>query len=318
MLPEVLSIARLLAAAGRGQARRDRRAGGGRHRRERVSFHRSRVRSDAASPTREVDEIFAGRARAPRSRGRTALAVAREVARALAARRDAVEIGNAGADLRVRLRRPRDRRAPRGADRVAPPDRAAHDPGQRAGRRLPRRPPPADPLPRPRARPTRRPSRSCASSSPASTCPTPPVPEHMTPQQAADLAAEVSRIVAREAGDRTALGGARPALAQAGLLLAEEPRPRRARQRRATATSPRRSGATRTSWRTGRCSRGSASTRPPRPPHELAESGVSDSATEREAMKIERGADDVCLAFLLERHLAEHDERQRSRARSSA
>ena len=29
------------------------------------------------------------------------------------------------------------------------------------------------------------------------------------------------------------------------------------------------------------------------------------SAAEREAMKIERGADDVCLAFLLERHLAE-------------
>ncbi len=44
------------------------------------------------------------------------------------------------------------------------------------------------------------------------------------------------------------------------------------------------------------------------PPHELEETGVQCSATEREAMKIERSADDVCLAFLLERRLAEqHD-----------
>ena len=36
--------------------------------------------------------------------------------------------------------------------------------------------------------------------------PTPPVPEHMTPQQAADVAAEASRIVAREAPGRSAIG----------------------------------------------------------------------------------------------------------------
>jgi ribonuclease R len=41
------------------------------------------------------------------------------------------------------------------------------------------------------------------------------------------------------------------------------------------------------------------------PPHELDETGVHCSGAEREAMKIERSADDVCLAFLLERHLAE-------------
>ena len=41
------------------------------------------------------------------------------------------------------------------------------------------------------------------------------------------------------------------------------------------------------------------------PAHELEDAGVISSAAEREAMKIERDADDVCLAFLLERVLAE-------------
>jgi ribonuclease R len=39
--------------------------------------------------------------------------------------------------------------------------------------------------------------------------------------------------------------------------------------------------------------------------HELDEIGILASEREREAMKIERKADDVCFAFLLERRLAE-------------
>src|SRR5438270_2449238 len=44
-------------------------------------------------------------------------------------------------------------------------------------------------------------------------------------------------------------------------------------------------------------------------PDELEEAGAHSSATEREAMTIERDADDVCLAMLLERRLADrgHD-----------
>jgi ribonuclease R len=41
------------------------------------------------------------------------------------------------------------------------------------------------------------------------------------------------------------------------------------------------------------------------PAHELEEAAVASSAAEREAMKIERDADDVCLSFLLERVLSE-------------
>src|SRR6185312_2234006 len=46
------------------------------------------------------------------------------------------------------------------------------------------------------------------------------------------------------------------------------------------------------------------------PAHELDEAGADSSATERAAMKVERDADDVCLAFLLERRVA--DERDAS------
>jgi ribonuclease R len=47
------------------------------------------------------------------------------------------------------------------------------------------------------------------------------------------------------------------------------------------------------------------------PAHELEEAGVESSAREREAMIVERDADDVCRAFLLERVLAESDPGQR-------
>jgi ribonuclease R len=41
---------------------------------------------------------------------------------------------------------------------------------------------------------------------------------------------------------------------------------------------------------------------------ELDEAGAHSSTAEREAMQIERDADDVCLAFVLERRLWEHGE----------
>jgi ribonuclease R len=42
----------------------------------------------------------------------------------------------------------------------------------------------------------------------------------------------------------------------------------------------------------------------PPPPHELEEIATHATAAEREAMTLERDADDICLAFLLERELA--------------
>ena len=180
----------------------------------------------------------------------------------------------------------------------------------------------ADALPRARAarpavgRVARRAARE------RSTCRRRRCPKQMTPQQAADAVGEISRAWWRATcatGHGRALPVARAALAQAGLLLAAEPRPRRARRARATATSPRRSAATRTSSCTARCSRRSASTTSRRARTSWTRRALTARRAEREAMKIERDADDVCLAFLLERRLPDAGpaSRRASRARSS-
>ena len=125
---------------------------------------------------------------------------------------------------------------------------------------------------------------------------TPPVPENMSAQQG-----PTSRRRRRAGARPPRVPLADPALAQAGLLQPAEPRSRRAGQR--PLLPPRRSGATRTSWPTARCSRAGTTTR--RPGLALDEAGIHSSAVEREAMQVERDADDVCLAFLLERNRPE-------------
>ena len=138
---------------------------------------------------------------------------------------------------------------------------------------------------------------------------TPPVPEPLAPSQAAEIVAQcavlVDQHVRRTGHGRLALDVARPALAQAGPLLAGEPRPRRACTRRATATSPRPSAAIPTSSATGRCSaRWAAGEDAPRA-GALDEAAEWTSARERDAMVIERDADDVARCFLLERDMYE-------------
>ncbi len=127
----------------------------------------------------------------------------------------------------------------------------------------------------------------------------------MSSTQAAELVGEISRRVERaRAPHRPRPPGAQlagAALAQAGLLLAQEPRPRRPALGRATATSPRPSAAIPTSSATARCCpRVGGGEAAPRA-GELAELGVWTSEREREAMIIERDADDVARCFALER-----------------
>ncbi|MDP9136509.1 MAG: RNB domain-containing ribonuclease, partial [Actinomycetota bacterium] len=138
--------------------------------------------------------------------------------------------------------------------------------------------------------------------------PTPAAPRQMSPQQAADLAAEASRMAAAYSrthgrGDAAfsslVLRSLKPAyysprnVGHAGL----------ASPRYCHFTSPIRRYPDIVAHRALLAGLGLDDAAPRA--HELDELGLVCSTAERSAMKIERDADDICLAFLLERRLAE-------------
>jgi ribonuclease R len=270
----------------------------------RVSFHRSRVRSDRRLTYDEVDAIFAGRARAEEPWA-APLEAAREVAAALRERRDALVLGapepvfefdGEGHVTGVRHAEQSESHTLIEHLMVLANQQVA---GYLADRRLPT-------LYRVHERPEPERVATLVEQLASLDIPTPPVPDHMTPQQAADLAAEVSRIVARESRGRQALGmlvlrSLKQAyysprnLGHAGLASA----------RYCHFTSPIRRYPDVVAHRA--LLQGLGIDHAAAPAHELDDAGVLSSAAERAAMQIERDADDVCLAFLLERRLADAD-----------
>jgi ribonuclease R len=138
--------------------------------------------------------------------------------------------------------------------------------------------------------------------------PTPPVPKSMSPQQAGELAGEISRMVAEYV--RTT-GRGRAALTSLVLRSLKQAyyTPRNlghaglASSHYCHFTSPIRRYPDLVAHRALLASLG-IDDAPPRA-EELDEAGLESSAAERHAMEIERSAADVCLAFLLERRLFE-------------
>jgi ribonuclease R len=267
-----------------------------------VSFHRSRVRSDRRLTYREVDGIFAGRSRAEEPWA-APLDAAREVSRALAEKREAVEIGSPephldfdseGQVVGVRFEDQTESHRLIEQLMILANEQVA---GYLADRRLPT-------LYRVHERPDATAVVFLVEQLASLDVPTPPVPKDMTPQQAADLVAELSHVVARDG---------RPALGMLVLRTLKQAyySPRNlghaglGSARYCHFTSPIRRYPDVVAHRA--LLQGLGLDHAAAPVHELDDAGVLSSAAERTAMQIERAADDVCLAFLLERHLAGFD-----------
>jgi ribonuclease R len=276
-----------------------------------VRFHRSLVRSDARLIYREVDAVFEGR-----SQGETPwadpLAAARRVAGDLRARRE--ERGS----LEVDSREPTFRFDDEGnaVDVEYEEQSESHRmieelmvlaneqvAGYLEAAKIPT-------LYRVHERPDPSSVEFMIEQLASLDVPTPPLPKNMSPQQAAELAAEASRVAAeysrRTGRGRRSFGSlVLRSLKQAFYTPKNLGHAGLASPHYCHFTSPIRRYPDIVAHRA--LLQGLGIDSAAAPGRELEEAGVHSSAAEREAMKIERGADDVCAAFLLERKLAEAD-----------
>jgi ribonuclease R len=269
-----------------------------------VVFHRSLVRSDRRLTYGQVDEVFAGRTRAEAPWGEP-LEVAREVAQALRERRNSLDFGSYeptfdfdsdGNPTAVRYEEQTESHRVIEMLMILANEQVA---GYLADRKLPT-------LYRVHERPEPQSVAFLAEQLASLDIPTPPLPKQMTPQQAADAISEISRIVVAESKGRRAYTVlVLRALKQASYSPRNLGHAGLASPRYCHFTSPIRRYPDVVAHRA--LLQGLGIDEAATPAHELEEAAVLSSASEREAMKIERDSDDICLSFLLERMLAELD-----------
>jgi ribonuclease R len=271
-----------------------------------ASFFRSRIRSDARLNYDQLDEFFAGRSSPPPAVA-APLSRARRVAAALASRRS---VGS----LEIESFEPEFEFDADGAVVRAHsvPQTEAHRliehlmilTNERVAELLERRGVPT--LYRVHEQPDPERVERLIEQLAALGVPTPPLPERVSPSEAGTLAGEVSRLVAREAARR---GHGRDAYTS--LVLRSLKQAYYSERNLGHAglgspayghfTSPIRRYPDLIAHRALLSAIGAGEPEPQR--DQVREAGWRSSEREREAMRVERDADKVCAAFLLDREL---------------
>jgi ribonuclease R len=275
-----------------------------------VAFHRSLIRSDARLDYDQVDRVFAGREQAE-DPWAGPLAVARRVAAALHDAR--LERGSA---LEVESSEPSFEFDERGEVVAVHHDEQteAHRviehlmilANERVAQFLAERKVPT--LYRVHERPDPRSVEALVDKLAALDVPTPPIPEDMTPQQAADVVGEISRVVSEYVRNSGRGASVFPSLVLRALKKAFYSPENLGHAGLASAcychfTSPIRRYPDLVVHRGLLAALDLDDARPHAA--EMEEAGAASSAAERVAMDVERRALDVCFAFLLERRLRE-------------
>jgi ribonuclease R len=273
-----------------------------------VAFYRSRIRSDARLDYDELDVVFSGRAEAPEAVAES-LAVAREAAAALGERRGATSLDVESFEPEFRFDSRGNVVAAHGVAQTESHrliERLMILANEQVAQLLERKRVPA--IYRVHARPDPPRIENLIAKLHALEVPTPPLRGTPSPSQAAELAAEASRLVTKEAARRGHGRAAYTSLVLRSLKQASYGERNSGHAGLGSAaychfTSPIRRYPDLIVHRALLATLGEGEPAPS--PAEVREVASHCSERERESTKVERRADDVCAAFLLERELRE-------------
>jgi ribonuclease R len=278
-----------------------------------ASFYRSRIRSDSRLDYDRLDEVFAGRARPPEAVAGP-LEVARSAAAALGERRGTTSLDVESFEPEFHFDAAGNVVSARSVPQTESHrliERLMILANEQVAQLLERRRVPA--IYRVHGQPDPRRVERLVAQLHDLEIPTPPMRPGISPREAGEMAAEASRMVRREAERRGHGKDAYTSLVLRALMQAQYSDRNSGHAGLGSAaychfTSPIRRYPDLVVHRALLASLGEGEAAPRAA--EAREAATHASEREREAMRVERTADDVCAAFLLERELAERD-RQR-------